>query len=167
MDLRPALLNTEGGGDHRVRVHLPPDINGTDHHAVAPQQIIQIGDVHQGDVVIGLTADWHWWCTVPVELAVSEMHGAAQRGGVEDAIQADHTLLVAQVESFMSIAQVTIADLARKLACAEADIKAWFESEQCRKVQKQYDEALWEIQFEQPPWWGPVAARRSLWVAKP
>jgi hypothetical protein len=42
----------------------------------------------------------------------------------------------------MSIAQVTIADLARKLDCDEADIKAWFESEQCPTLMKQYDEAL-------------------------
>jgi hypothetical protein len=57
MDLRPGRVNTEGGTDLRARVHLPPDINGTDHHAVAPHQIIQVGDVHQRDVVIGLTAD--------------------------------------------------------------------------------------------------------------
>ena len=107
VDLRPGLVNTEGGTDHRMRVHLPPDINGTDHHAVAPHQIIRPEDVQLGDVVIGLTADWHWWCTVPVELAASEMYGAAQNGGVADAIQADHTLLVAQVESFMSAQEVT------------------------------------------------------------
>ena len=77
VDLRPSLVNTEGGGDHGMRVHLPPDINGTDHHAAAPYQIIRPEDVQLGDVVIGLTADWHWWCTVPVELAASQMYHAA------------------------------------------------------------------------------------------
>ena len=105
-----------------------------------------------GDVVIGLTADWHWWCTVPVELAASEIYGAAQRGGVDDAIQANHALLVAQVESFMSAQQVTIADLASKIDRPEPDIKAWFQSKQSPKVEKQYDQVLWEIQYEQPPW---------------
>ena len=57
VDLRPGLLNTEGGGDHMMQVHLLPDINGTDHHAVAPHQIIRSEDVQLGDVVIGLIAD--------------------------------------------------------------------------------------------------------------
>ena len=67
VDMRPGLANTEGGGDHRMRVHSPPDINGTDHHAVAPYQIFRPEDVQLGDVVIGLTADLHWWCTIQGE----------------------------------------------------------------------------------------------------
>ena len=145
VDLRPGLLNTEAGGDHKMRVHLPPDINGTDHRAVAPHQIIRPEDVQRGDVVIGLTADWHWWCTVPVELAASQMYHAAQNGGLAAAMQADHALLVAQVEWFMSTQELTEAGLATKIHCAKADIKAWLKSKQSSQVEKQYDQMLWQM----------------------
>ena len=94
VDPRPVPLNTEEGGDHRIQVHLPPDINGKDRHAVAPYQIIKLEGVQPGDVVIGLAADWYWWCTAPVELAASQMHHTAQNGGLAAAMQADHALLV-------------------------------------------------------------------------
>ena len=90
---------------------------------VAPYQIIRPEDVQLGDVVIGLTADWHWWCTIPVELAASQMYHAAQNGGLAAAMQADHALLVVQVESSMSTHEVTAAALATKIDCAQADIK--------------------------------------------
>ena len=128
-----------------MRVHLPPDLNGTDHHAVAPHQIIQRGDVHPRDVVIGLTADWHWWCTVQVELAGSPMYRAAQDGGVAAAMQADHALLVSAVQSFMSAHGVTRAALANEIGRPKAAIRGWLKSTQSPEVEKEYDQLLWQM----------------------
>ena len=67
----------------------------------------------------------------------------------------------------MSAQQVTIADLASKIDRPEPDIKAWFQSKQSPKVEKQYDQVLWEIQHEQPPWWAPVATPAAAPAAAP
>jgi hypothetical protein len=148
VDLRPGLRNTEAGRDHRIRVHLAPDIHGTDHRAVAPYQIIGPADVQPTDVVIGLTADLHWWSTVPVELAASEMYQAAQNGGLAAALQGDHALLVAEAEWFMSTQKVTQACVATKIDCFKGDIKAWLNSRQTPNVQKEYDQRLWQMLSE-------------------
>ena len=67
----------------------------------------------------------------------------------------------------MSAQQVTEADLATKIDCTEADIKAWLESKQSPRAERQYDQVLWEIQHEQPPWWAPIATPAAAPAAAP
>ena len=96
-------------------------------------------------------------CVKGKVLAEQAQRETGPGGEAPDAMQANHTLLVAQLESFMSAQQVTETDLATKIDCPEAGIKAWLKSKQSLAIEKQYDQALCGVQYEQPPWWAPVA----------
>ena len=79
----------------------------------------------------------------------------------------DHTLLVTNVKLLMSAQQVTAADLAAEIDCPGADIKAWLNGRLSPIPQKRYDQVMWELQCEQPPWWASRPSGRCLWAPVP
>ena len=84
-----------------------------------------------------------------------------------DAELVDHTLLVTNVKLLMSVQQVTAADLAAEIDCPGADIKAWLNGRLSPSPQKRYDQVMWELQCEQPPWWASRPIGRCLWAPVP
>jgi hypothetical protein len=82
----------------------------------------------------------------------------------EDEELEEHASLVTGVKLLMSVQQVTAADIAAKVDCPETDITAWLKGGLSPRVEKQYDQVMWELQCEQPPWWASRLSGRCLWA---
>jgi hypothetical protein len=105
--------------------------------------------------------------SITVTMPVRGCSQAGESADDSDEELIDHDLLVNNVKLLMSAQQVTAVDLAAEIDCPGADIKAWLNGRLSPIPQRRYDQVMWELQCEQPPWWASRPIGKCLWAPVP